>query len=433
MDATERLSHEQLSNSELRRRLLGLEMLLDVTRHVAADVDLMKVLRTVANEACKALDCDRASLYQYDPRSRELYTLVVTELEIAEIRHHVDQGITGHVARNREIANVPNPSADPRWNSSIDRATGYQTRNILAGPLVSPTDGKLLGVLQAINKRGGDFGSFDEQLLRAFSQHAAVALDRARLVEELRRRSQLDASLNVARDIQRGFMPIKLPEIAGYETATWWFPNEAVGGDYCDVVQLNDGRIALVIADVSGHGLGPSLLMASVRAALRALTLQHSAADVLLELLSRSLLADLQDGRFITMFLAEVDPRTHVVEYANAGHAPAIHFSARRGRFASLESTGLPLGVLEEATYARAEPIAMEVGDLLILCTDGIVEAMNRDDEQFGQARLEQIVRANADQPVADIVRRVGETVEAHYVGESPADDLTILATRRNA
>src|SRR5690606_38212183 len=144
----------------------------------------------------------------------------------------------------------PDPSRDPRWNSSVDRATGYHTHSILAGPLISPSDGTLLGVLQAINKRGGAFGSFDEQLLHAFSPHAAVALDRARLVAELRRRTEIDASLNVARDIQRGFMPNRLPEIAGYETATWWFPNEAVGGDYCDVLRLKDGRTALVIADV---------------------------------------------------------------------------------------------------------------------------------------------------------------------------------------
>lgn len=420
-----------LTDLELQQRLVGLEMLLDVTRHIAADVDLKSVLRTVAQEACKALDCDRASVYQYDPAREELYTLVVTELEIAEIRRPVGQGVTGHVARHRQIVNVPDPAADSRWNPAIDHATGYHTHNILAGPLISPNDGQLLGVLQGINKRDGTFSSFDEQLLNAFCQHAAVALDRARLVEQIRRRSELDASLNVARDIQRGFMPHRLPSIAGYETATWWFPNEAVGGDYCDVLSLRDGRTGLVIADVSGHGLGPSLLMASVRAALRALILEHSSADELLRLLSRAMGADLQDGRFITMILAEIDGHTHVVEYANAGHAPALHYSPTIDRFTALDSTGLPLGVIDEPTYDKAEPLTMAVGDLLVLCTDGIVEAMNQQGEPFGRPRLEQLIREHATTSVDELVRAVGRAVEGHYVGESPPDDLTVLAAQR--
>lgn len=424
---------DSLTGEELCVRLRGLETLLDVTRALAAEVDLSKILETIAAEACQALDCERASVFQYDPTTDDLYTRAVTELEIDEIRHPITHGITGDVARLRYVANVSDPSSDPRWNSAVDRVTGFQTRNILAGPLVSPHDGRLLGVLQLINKRGSSFVSFDEDLLRAFCQHAAAALDRARLLEELRVRSEIDASLNVARDIQRGFMPRELPDMPGYETATWWYPNQAVGGDYCDVLRLRDGRVALVIADVSGHGLGPSLLMASVRAALRALILEHADAKELLELLSLALCQDLQDGRFITLMLAELDTATHRIEYANAGHAPVLHYTAEAQHLVGLPATGLPLGVLDEPTYDRAPWVRMEVGDILFLCTDGIVEAMNDESEQFGQGRLEGIIRDGARLPMSELVREVGRQVELHYVGESPPDDLTILATRRNA
>ncbi|NUQ54239.1 MAG: SpoIIE family protein phosphatase, partial [Phycisphaerales bacterium] len=137
---------------------------------------------------------------------------------------------------------------------------------------------------------------------------AAVAIDRARLVEEIRRQHVVQASLNIAREVQRSFMPDAMPKIAGYDLATWWFPNEAVGGDYCDVVQLGDGRWGLVMADVSGHGLGPSLIMASVRAALRALMLEHWSTIDLLTLLGRSLAADLRTERFITINLLRPAP-----------------------------------------------------------------------------------------------------------------------------
>jgi len=424
---------ESLATDELRHRLACLTRLLEVAQALAAEIDLPTILRTVTTEVCRALDCERASLYQYDPKSDELYTSVVTELEISEIRRGLDHGVSGYVARNRVVANVADPALDPHWSSSVDRATGFRTRNILAAPLTSPHDGGLLGVLQLLNKRDGAFGPFDEELIVAFSQHAATALDRARLVEQLRQRDVLRASLEVARGIQQSFMPDVLPEVPGYDLATWWFPNEAVGGDYCDVLPLRDGRIGLVIADVSGHGLGPSLLMASARAALHALSLEHSEAQVLLKLLARSLAGDLQGGRFITMALAALDAGRHTIEFANAGHAPALHFSAAAGTFAPLEATGLPLGVLDHPEFPPGPTINMQPGDILLLCTDGIVEALDPQDQQFGQQRVEELVRRHAAAPILDLVGQIGNAVEAHYEGDNPPDDLTILAVRRRA
>jgi serine phosphatase RsbU (regulator of sigma subunit) len=131
--------------------------------------------------------------------------------------------------------------------------------------------------------------------------------------------------------------------------------------------------------------------------------------------------------------LAEIDPSTHRLEYANAGHAPAIHFKAAEQVFEPLPATGFPLGVVDADVHEGAPLLHLDVGDLLVLCTDGIVEAMNAAAQPFGQRRLERIIRDCAKQPVSEIVREVGRQVELHYAGESPPDDLTILATRRNA
>lgn len=419
-------------SAELARRVESLHRLLEVSRSLAAEVDLDRILSTITREACHALDCDRATIYQYDSDTNELYTRIATELEVASIRKPLSQGISGSVAADRVIANISDPAGDPRWDSSVDAATGYRTRNILAAPLIAPHDGSLLGVLQLLNKQGGTFDSIDEELLVAFGQHASVSLDRARMIAEIKSQQATQASLNVAREIQRGFMPRELPVIPGYEVATWWFPNEAVGGDYCDVLKLQDGCTGLVIADVSGHGLGPALLMASVRAALRALTLDHSSSEVLLNLLGQSLGDDLQDGRFITMVFAALNSKDHRLEYANAGHAPAIHFRSSSDEFLPLEATGLPLGVLERPEYPQGPPLQLEAGDILILCTDGIVEAMDADYKQFGTARLQQIIRSFKSEPTAQMVEHIGAEVTRHYVGDSPPDDLTILALRRN-
>jgi sigma-B regulation protein RsbU (phosphoserine phosphatase) len=409
----------------------GVGRLLEVTGTLAAEIEPERILETITREAQAALHCERASLYRYDSLRDELYTSVVTKLEINEIRRSAALGVTGFAAQKRQMVNVSDPQSDERWNPEFDRLTGFVTRNILAAPLLSHDGTKLLGVLQLLNSESPAFDDIDEALLTIFCQHAAVALDRLGMVEQLQRQEGIRASLTVARDIQRGFMPRELPRIAGYESATWWAANEAIGGDYCDVLSLKDGRIALAIADVSGHGLGPSLIMASLRAALHALVLEHAAPEVLLNLVGRSLVGDLRDGRFITMILAALDIHTHSLEYANAGHGPALHYEASTGEFAELESTGMPLGVFERPEYPQGWPIDLEPGDIIFLCTDGIVEAMNREGQQFGRQRLESLVQKFATIPLKEMVQKVSHEVEQHFEGDSPPDDLTILALRR--
>jgi phosphoserine phosphatase len=252
------------------------------------------------------------------------------------------------------------------------------------------------------------------------------------MIAEINQRRELDASLRVARQVQRRFMPGRLPQLAGYEVATWWFPNEAVGGDYCDVIQLASGDVVLCVADVSGHGLGPSLLMASVRAALRALLLAHDSPRVLLEQLARALADDFEHGSFITMCLARLVPARHELTFANAGHGPALLWQAASDQFVDLNSTGVPLGVIVPTDYPLGPSLAIQPGDLLVLATDGIVESFDKGGEQFGIERLRQLITRLAGAPIQELVRSIGRQVELHYVGDSPPDDLTVLALRRS-
>jgi serine phosphatase RsbU (regulator of sigma subunit) len=410
------------------RSLPGLNRLLAVTLALAEEVDTARILDRIVAEATGALHCDRAILYQFDAK-REL--LFASAGAASELMLRLDQGVPGFVARQRTLLNLAEPASDRRWDGTYDRLAGYQTRTVLAAPLVAPRDGRLLGVLEMLNNVGGPFDSDDEALALAFSQHAAAALDRARLLAEIRQRHELDASLSVAREVQRRFMPSQMPAIPGYEVATWWYPNEAVGGDYCDVIPLPSGELALCVADVSGHGLGPSLLMASVRAALRTLLRSESSPQVLLEKLADALADDFQHGSFITMILALVAPARHELKFANAGHGPALVRRAATGEFTVLESTGLPLGVVIPTSYPLGPAVTLAPGDLMVLTTDGIVEAFDQRGEQFGTDRLQRLITRLASAPIQEIVRGIGREVELHYVGDSPPDDLTVLALRR--
>jgi phosphoserine phosphatase len=408
--------------------LPGLNRLLEVTRLLADEIDTAHALDTITAEAAKALHCDRALLYQYDAKRNVLFATAGTSHELIV---PLDRGLAGYVARQREMVNIADARSDPRWHSAYDQLDGYETRTVLAVPLVAARDGRLLGVLEMLNNVGGPFDSDDESLALAFSRHAAATLDRARLIGEIHQRRELEASLHVAREVQRRFMPSKMPPIEGYEVATWWFPNEAVGGDYCDVIPLASGEVVLCVADVSGHGLGPSLLMASVRAALRTLVLSPASPRELLEKLAVALADDFEYGAFITMCLTRLDPRSHGLEFANAGHAPALIYRAAGGGFVELESTGVPLGVIVPTEYPLGPSVALQPGDLTVLATDGIVESFDRRGEQFGAERLKQLIARLARAPIQDVVRSIGREVELHYVGDSPPDDLTVLALRR--
>jgi serine phosphatase RsbU (regulator of sigma subunit) len=326
---------------------------------------------------------------------------------------------------------VAQPASDPRWSPQYDQRTGFRTRNILAAPLVSVHDDRLVGVLQLLNKHEGSFDRFDQKLLEAFSSHAAAALERARLIEESETKKRLEISLSVAHDIQASFMPRELPKVSGYDLAGWWEPAEEASGDYYDVLNLPDGRVGLVMADVAGHGIGPSLIMASMRAALHALVLEHSQPEDLLRQLSQTVLRDLHGGRFITCFLGALDGRYHFLRYANAGHGPALHFRPRTGNFRDLEGTGLPLGVFGAPPPKGGPVIRLEPGDLIVLATDGLVETCDAGRQLFGNERLKQFLKRHHDLPCRELVERLGEAAAEFRGQPRPIDDVTMLVLRR--
>lgn len=416
----------------IQHRLTGLIKLMEITRHLALESELDPILRLLTEGACQALECERASLYLYDEQSRVLHTRAVTELEIDEIRSPIDEGICGWVGHHRQLQNIPAPQADPRWNPRVDRQTGFETRNILAAPLVSPRDERLLGVLQLLNKKNGEaFDEADEHLVEAFAAHAAVSLERVELLHKYRQAQDLEASLEAARSVQSRFLPQCLPELPGYELAAWWRPAQGVSGDYYDAVPLPDGRIALVVADVSGHGLGASLIMASARAMLHVLSHTLSQPARILALLNDTISPDLHEGQFISMLLAALDPYNHRLHYANAGHGPAIHLQRRSGHLRHLRATGVPLGIPAAAPRESEEPIELEPGDLVILATDGAIELLNSQREMFGRKRFENLILAHQTAPAARLLDALTSELIRFDAGSPVDDDITLLILER--
>lgn len=408
---------------------IALAQLLDLALELSSERDLNAILKIATTGVCGAVGCERASLFIHDAARKELYTRVVTELEIAEIRHPLSRGIVGCAATERRMISVPIPSADPRWDSSVDRRTGFTTRNILAAPVLA-TDGRLLGVLQLLNKANG-FSSLDERLLQAFAAHVAMALERRRLEEEAHRAWELRQSMEMGQGIQASFLPSSLPVIPGYDVAAWWQPAEFVSGDYYDWLHLPDGRWGFAIGDVSGHGLAAALIMTTVRAMSHVLA--RTATDVhgFVETLRESIASDLNGCRFITCCYALLDPEQHTLAWSNAGHAPSMVYRRRDRHWERLPPTAVPLGFPAVNVAASQAPLLMEPGDLLVLGTDGIVEVRNSVGEMYGTSRLMNLIASHAGEPVQSQIDAVKNEVSNFHGRPLPPDDMTLMIVQR--
>ncbi|KLK88883.1 stage II sporulation protein E [Methanoculleus sediminis] len=250
--------------------------------------------------------------------------------------------------------------------------------------------------------------------------------ERDTFLSELERKK---AELKIAHDIQMSFLPERLPEVPGFELAALSLPAKEVGGDFYDAIPLPGGRTALVIADVSGKGVPAALFMALSRTVLRANSLvPRSARDAVGE--ANMLIAeDAKSGMFVTLFYAVADPANKTITYVNAGHNPPLLFRAGGGRPTGLKGTGIILGVMPEAEYGE-ETIHLASGDLVLFYTDGVTEAINPGEEQFGEARLIETVAGSLDRPPAEIVERIRDAVMAFSGDEPQFDDLTLMILR---
>lgn len=259
----------------------------------------------------------------------------------------------------------------------------------------------------------------------------------AQLLEERRRAedAKLQFRFRVAQEVQQKFFPASPPRFPGLDIGGASTPAEETGGDYFDYIPFPDGALGIAIGDVCGHGIGPALLMSATRAYLRALALTHQGVGDILALTNRALNADVDQGRFVTLFLARIDPAERFLIYANAGHPSGFILGSDGAIKRELLSTGLPLGILDEAKFPESGPIPLADGDIVLLLTDGIVEATGLDGDPFGFERAIEVVRAHRDRPAAAIVQALHEAVRRFAAGSTLIDDVTsvILRVEHNA
>ena len=413
--------------SSTQRTMNKLAFLVEASKALGSTLDLSELLARILDVAKSQVEAERGTLFLVDEKKSEMWSLIAQGLEKQEIRLPLGKGIAGHVAETGEIVNISDAYADSRFNSEVDKQTGFRTRNIFCMPIRNKS-GKIIAALELLNKKKGGFTDEDADFLLVLSGHVALALENAQLHQAVLEKERMEKEFALARGIQRSLLPDQAPQVEGFDVAVLNEPCYEVGGDYYDFLSLGQQTLLVVVADVEGKGVASAMLMSNLQATLRSLVLHLHSLNEIVELLNRMIMRDTKGQRYLSIFLGLIDLRRKAVHYFNCGHIPPIIIGPNKAPV-MLSEGGMVIGLFENARFERGQA-KLDPGDVLILCTDGITESMNADQEEFGVERLISAVRAAAEGSAEQIVKEVSADVSRFSRQGTFVDDKVMIVIK---
>jgi len=383
-------------------------------------LDLDQLIDKIVNDIACSFGCINISVYLHERENSEMVLAGVRSCPTHEKGHRLmvgKEGLVGYVAATGQMRYAPDVRVDPYYISC-----GNDIRSEVAIPL--HVDGKLVGVFTASHDELDGFDADQLWLLQGLSSHIAVAVQNAlRFQEERSEREKMNREAQEARSIQQALLPKSSPFIPGFAVSGVSISAGAIGGDWFDFIDLGEGRWGLVLADVAGKGTAAALLMSATRAMLRSLAEAACTPSEVLTKLNKLLVEDFPTGRFVTMVYAVLDSNKGTLTYANAGHLPPLLVDSTGARFLETEM-GLPLGIRHGAFSETTVPLCEKAR--LVLYSDGITEATNQNDEEYGPARLAAHLLSGGSCP-----EMLVEDVRAFANGAGLHDDATVIMLRR--
>ena len=410
-----------------------LRMLLDITRKISRSLDLDEVLNLVMDTLGSLIPYDAAGIYiihceekktetQKTPCQFRAEALRGYDLEeLANLRLRMGEGLIGHVAQSSQPVLVPDVAQDERYINA--RA---ETRSEMVAPIIA--NDKVLGVFDIESDRLNAYEEDDLEVLQLLATQVAIIIEKVELHEHLIEKKRLEGQLEVARQVQLELLPHDDPQHAGFDISAYNFSTEEVSGDYYDWLDLHDEQLGVVIADVSGKGVPAALLMAFLRASLRAALHIGYAPHVALAKVNGLLCESVESNQFVTAIYGVLDTTTHTLAYANAGHNPPLLLD-EKGYARYITHGGLPLGMFEGTGY-HEHFLPVEPGAILVLYTDGVTEAANRADEEFGRERLSAATREFSHLPAREMVPAIHRSVLEWTDGRGAGDDVTLFVIK---
>ncbi len=432
------ISHEYEVDSlseEVLDRYEEINLLFELSEDLSAVFELNLIYEIILDKIIHALGVKKASLLSYDEANNRLVLEASRGLpeEIVKIVIPVENTVSGYVLKRGQPLLIGDLSELPE-TIRPNRNGSYETYSFISVPMLcSPVEvkNKKIGVINVTDKKSGAmFSTGDLKLLNTISSLAAITIYNARLIETLKGTERVQHELQIAETIQMGLLPAEPPKVPGVDIFGMCKSAKNVGGDYFDYFLSENGLIDLIVADVSGHSIGSALMMAISRSVLRSVIHQSESLSEILGQTNRLLFPDLdRAGLFISLFLAQYNPATHWLKYANAGHPPLLVYKAAEKKVLELDAEGMIIGILEEVDFEE-KSLRLEAGDIVLFYTDGIVEATNVYNEQFGEERLAEILKIFHDEPAKRIVRNLYNQLDIFVQRREQSDDVTVIVMK---
>ncbi|HET6668645.1 MAG TPA: SpoIIE family protein phosphatase [Pyrinomonadaceae bacterium] len=395
-----------------------------------ASASLNETLDQIVSLVFEAVPADRCLLMMREDSGQELRVAVARLRdrigEVGEIR--VSRNVLDEVVMRGKSVLTSDAQHDPRFASGTVVLQGI--RSVLAVPL--GVADKVFGIIYADSPIAeGRFTEDHLKLLTTLASVAAIRVENARLLEAQLQQERLERELQLAMEIQQRFQPTAPPIVLGYELQGISFPCYEIGGDYYDFIERDDGRLVIALGDVSGKGTAAALLMSSLHAAVHAQAGSHETLVETISAVNRYLADNIPPNRFVTLFYAELDPASGSLSFLNAGHNPPLIVHSA-GTVEQLASGGLPLGIKRDAEY-REGRTQLQLGDVLVIYSDGVTEAASPSGEEFGPTRLYEVVSRNIDASAAGLRDRIESALTKFSQGTQAADDITLVIVKRQS
>ena len=406
------------------------ELLAEIGREVAAVLDLDQLLAKIAQLAKRVIDYRTFGILLLNDSTHELEMKVAVQYgeRVSLPKVPLGEGLVGYAALHREPVLVPDVSKDPRYIKVVD-----DVRSELAIPMLLKD--RCIGVFDLESPELDAFVKRDVEILTLLASQAAVAIENARLYEELsRNEARLDKELQFARRVQMALLPTQLPKrLKGVDVAAQFASARELGGDFHDFLMPESNTLIVALGDVSGKGVPAALYSVFAGELVRGRTFrrrfmpERSTPSALLMSINTILHERQLEEYYCTLCYAVFDMKRRTVTLANSGLPYPVRISGEEAGF--IELPGVPLGSFVGTTYDEAMH-PLHAGDVFVLCSDGVSEAMNERGQEFTPARLLEVVRDARHLPAAQIVQRIVAAVAEHRAGHPPNDDMTVVAVK---
>lgn len=418
-----------------RTDLLGLISKVGVT--LLAATTLEETLQQVADLVFEAVPAERCVIMLRDEDAdmsdscENTMKIAVARLrekreDFGEIR--VSRGVMREVVENNRSVLTSDAQQDPRFASQTMVLQGI--RSVLAVPLAGKDT--VFGLIYADSPVSeSQYTEEHLKVLTTLASVAAIRVENARLLEERFERERMERELALATEIQQKFQPSSAPSVPGYDLHGISFPCTEIGGDYYDFIKRDNGRMLIALGDVSGKGTAAALLMSSLHAAIHAQTAAKTPLLDTVNAVNQYLAENTPANRFVTLFIAELEPDSGTLTFVNAGHNPPLIAHAD-GRIEQLGSGGLPLGILPFADYELGQT-RLFPNEALVIYSDGVNETVNQTDEEFGVERLSQTVKDNLNQTASGLRDKIEGALTKFADGADAPDDITLVIVKRQS